>query len=944
MAETFNKPSARRRLSELLAEPHEWLLKDCLLLVHELALQVRTLHQNGGTHRAICAEQVSLDEEFRPQLGPPAGPRRFGGEDSDLELCPPQLALGEALEVPERIDAAAAVLQRNGRLLDPRSIDIYQLGTLLCRLVTGEPMMRYMYDPTIKARVPPVALTVLERALGEKADHPLEDCQQLIEALQASARQAPSLVVHHDGPANRRVQASAESGTQKAENRTPKAASGKREAPLALPSPHSALPSNELPLERLGHYRILRWIGGGGMGRIYQGYDESLDRHVAIKVLRPDLARDQACVCRFHAEATAVANLSHPNIVPVYYSGEDAGYHFFAMQLVDGESLSERLARQQRLPLEQALEIGEQCLAGLEAAHRQGLIHRDIKPANVLLERQTGRAMLVDFGLVRRIGQDAGLTTSGTFVGTLDYIAPEQARGQKVDGRADIYSLGALMYQLLSGRLPFEAETPEAMLFQHASEQPLPLREAAPELPQPVAGIVNRMIAKDPEDRYLSCAEVLADLRAFRKGRPVPATAAEDGTRTTSVLAAPEPVAEPQLLQGLATLADDRRWRLVGDRLAAIVGLRGPELVSRLRATAEQVCEAVAEHERRRRLLADLLPQARKVAADLSASIKSHAELLADAMEQGQGTPGGEEGQAKPAMKPNHEEILAVQKSQKEEQERQIAEIERQLSTVDATLVRLRSRYDALEARLQAAEALWPTLEGRRRVTRRRRVLRTATLGGVILAVAAVPLWMWLGPPAQNASRTHMALPPPAPPPSPFPARFPAEEMPPIPLELVDGMFDTSNVPRWEIQDDHLAMSMGGCEHPTMSKDTYQASSLVFGYKIKAEWHHFIRIDVDGREYSYSRGHWLNHATRIDDGKREIRREGIVPASDADQWCSLAVWLKEGAVGFYYKDRLQWWGNVEEAPKTQDGKHIVRVGFASHNNHIRVKDFFLECK
>ena len=521
MAHMFTQLRSPRRLSELLAEGHGWSLKDHLLLVRRLAAQVRSLHRAGRTHRAIAAEGVAVDEKLRPQLGPPAGPRSFGADDPDPEFCPPELSEAEDFILGEDIDSAAASLTARQLDLDPRSVDVYQLGVLLCRLVTGRPILQYMYAPTVKAKVPSFVRSLLDRALGHSTADRFASCDPLIDALDGALRLAEAMhtpTAAHETPASGSV-----SG---ANGSTPPG--GERPDVVESDTPQA---SGTLPFERLGHYRIIRRVGRGGMGDVYQAHDESLNRPVAVKVLPTELARDESFVERFHAEAAAAAKVVHPNIVPVYSIGQDAGHHFFAMQFVEGESLAERLARQQRLPWDEALKIARQCLAGLEAIHAQGLIHRDIKPSNVLIDRRTGRAMLVDFGLVWGMDEGARRTATGMIMGTVDYIAPEQARGRKVDARADLYALGVLFYHLLAGRLPFEADTPTAMMFQHAYEKPFPLQEAVPEVPQPLADIVARMTAKNPNHRYASCAAVLADLQALLEGRPVTASLSGAWTR-----------------------------------------------------------------------------------------------------------------------------------------------------------------------------------------------------------------------------------------------------------------------------------------------------------------------------------------------------------------------------------------------------------------------------
>jgi len=281
-----------------------------------------------------------------------------------------------------------------------------------------------------------------------------------------------------------------------------------------------------LPFTRLGHYEIVSRIGRGGMGDVYLGYERSLDRKVAIKVLPAELARDGDFVRRFKSEASAAAKLIHPHVVRIYVIGEEAGYHFFAMQYVEGESLAGLLGRKGKLSVDETLRVAEQLLSGLSAAHRQGLVHRDIKPGNILLDREQGRALLGDFGLVKLLdATPAGKTATGVIMGTLDYIPPEQARGQPIDARSDLYSLGVLLFQMLSGRLPFQADTPAALLFQHVYEAPPPLESLEPGIPLPLTAIVGKLLSKSVTDRHASADEVLADLRAVRTGAPLPSGA-----------------------------------------------------------------------------------------------------------------------------------------------------------------------------------------------------------------------------------------------------------------------------------------------------------------------------------------------------------------------------------------------------------------------------------
>ncbi len=488
MDQTLTLRGSPRPLSALLEDAPAWPLESSLRLVQRLATQVRSLHESGRTHGALGADVVVVNERLQPHLAPGPQSRRFGGDEADPEFCPPELAGGGAVELPAAIEAAARRLHDHGCSMDPRRVDVYQLGVLLCRLLAGESVQAYMYRPTAKAQVPSRAQSLLDWTLGFDAEQRFRGCDELLEALEKIVGKAEP----PDSPA-RLTPPRGSLPTPVAD--TP--AEGHR-----LPSSPSEAHGDVLSFQRLGRYRIVGRIGSGGMGEVYRGYDESLDRTVAIKVLPAELAKHPDFVQRFRAEATAAAKIAHPNVIPIFTIDEDAGHHFFAMQYVEGESLADRLRRQPRLPLEEAVRLVEQCLAGLDAAHRAGLIHRDIKPANVLLDAATGRAVLVDFGLVRRMGEAERLTATGVIMGTVDYIAPEQARGHQVDGRADLYAVGVLLYQMLAGRLPFEADTPTAMIFQHAYEEPCPLKEVAPDVPPPIATIVARLIVKDPQNRY----------------------------------------------------------------------------------------------------------------------------------------------------------------------------------------------------------------------------------------------------------------------------------------------------------------------------------------------------------------------------------------------------------------------------------------------------------
>jgi serine/threonine protein kinase len=292
--------------------------------------------------------------------------------------------------------------------------------------------------------------------------------------------------------------------------------SGERPRPPEVPLEFLARSDDPAHLGRLDHFAILGVVGRGGMGVVLRGFDTHLERDVAVKVLDPMLAHDETARRRFCRESRTAASISHENVVTVHHVAreESTDLPYLVMQLIDGEALDERLARVGRLPLKDVVRIGAQVAAGLAAAHEKGLIHRDVKPANVLLERGTDRVKLTDFGLARAAA-DVRLTRTGLVTGTPLYMAPEQARGEEIDARADLFSLGVLLYELCTGRTPFDARSPLAVLKRLTDERHQPVRALNSDIPEWLAAVIDRLLAKSPADRFQSAREV-ADLLDFQ--------------------------------------------------------------------------------------------------------------------------------------------------------------------------------------------------------------------------------------------------------------------------------------------------------------------------------------------------------------------------------------------------------------------------------------------
>src|SRR6516225_6657472 len=257
-------------------------------------------------------------------------------------------------------------------------------------------------------------------------------------------------------------------------------------------------------------YRLEARIGAGGMSTVYRALDETLQRRVAIKLMNREVTSDSDQLERFRREARAVAQLSHPHIVGVIDAGEDEGRPYIVFEFVDGETLKERIRRQGRLPVAEAVAYAIEIARALGAAHARHIVHRDVKPQNVLIDEE-GSAKVTDFGIARTLTEE-GLTMAGRVLGTTDYVSPEQALGQPVTGQSDLYSLGVVLYEMLTGEVPFKGENQVAVAMKHVREILPDVQSKRPEVSSTLAAVVDTATAKRAEDRYANDVELIADL------------------------------------------------------------------------------------------------------------------------------------------------------------------------------------------------------------------------------------------------------------------------------------------------------------------------------------------------------------------------------------------------------------------------------------------------
>src|SRR5689334_22306740 len=313
-------------------------------------------------------------------------------------------------------------------------------------------------------------------------------------------------------------------------------------------------------------YRIESRLGRGGMGILYLALEPGLERRVALKLIAPEAAADEVFARRFAEESRIAASIEHPNVVPIYAAGEEEGVPWIAMRYVAGSDLGRRIAREGKLAPAEAVALIAQLGNGLDAIHAAGLVHRDVKPANVLLSGEPGseHAYITDFGVARNVATESGLTQTGRFVGTLDYVAPEQISGESIDARVDVYALGCLLYKLLTGEVPFPREGEAARLYAHLHDPPPAPSLYVPAIPMALDDVVIRAMSKSPHDRYPSAGDLGRAAQAALSGSAV---AVPERTVATGAAATREAVAPAASTESAKTVPEEpfSRTRVTGE-------------------------------------------------------------------------------------------------------------------------------------------------------------------------------------------------------------------------------------------------------------------------------------------------------------------------------------------------------------------------------------------
>jgi serine/threonine protein kinase/Tol biopolymer transport system component/ABC-type branched-subunit amino acid transport system substrate-binding protein len=457
-----------KTLADLCQAAGALSLERALDIANQLGMCLVDAHAHNLVHRDLRPANILLDGDGQVRV-------------TDFGLAW-GLDLGQ-LMADGRLEASVyhAPELAAGAETDARA-DLYSLGALLFQMLTGQPPSTEDEEPRPSRHVPDLPPEIDDLVIGclaeDQEDRP-QNAAEFLEGIDQVLRDVST-------------------------------------APGAGPMGME----EALVGHTLGPYRLVEKLGRGGMATVYKGYEASLDRYVAIKVLPQHFAQDSTFLTRFRREAKAIARLNHPNIVPVFNFGKQRDLTYIAMQYVEGGTLKDSLG--QPMPSQRAVKLVLQIARALSYAHKRDVVHRDVKPANVLIA-ESDWPLLSDFGLARMMGSSVQLTQTGVGVGTPSYMSPEQGQGLKVDGRSDIYSLGIMLYEMLTGAVPFQADTPLAVVLKHITA-PLPMpREINPDIPEPVERIILKATAKDPAHRFQTAEELIDALERVLAGLPVEA-------------------------------------------------------------------------------------------------------------------------------------------------------------------------------------------------------------------------------------------------------------------------------------------------------------------------------------------------------------------------------------------------------------------------------------